>query len=132
VKNVLFICVENSCRSQMAEAFGKMLGQGVIESFSCGSHPSGVVNPKATESMSAVGYDLQSHYSKSLDAIPGTGFEMVVTMGCGEECPLVDAAKREDWDIPDPKGMEAAQFDQVRDDIRGRVVRLVSRLNPHP
>ena len=100
-KLVLFVCVENSNRSQMAEAFARMhAGQGV-EAASSGSRPSGRVNPRAVEYMKEVGYDLTTHTSKSLDQFNGQEVEVAVTMGCGGECPLVRAKRREEWQIPD-------------------------------
>ena len=93
MKNVLFVCVENSCRSQMAEAFGRMLGDGVINACSSGSNPSGVVNPKAIAAMREIGYDLSAHDSKSLDDIPDIEYDVVVTMGCGDACPFLPAKR---------------------------------------
>jgi protein-tyrosine-phosphatase len=107
-KSVLFVCVENSNRSQMAEAFAHMHGAGDIEAYSAGSRPSGRVNPKAVEAMPEVGYDLTQRHSKSLSDIPPTEYDAVVGMGCGDEgCPLVRAKRREEWDIPDPKELPA-------------------------
>jgi len=128
MKKVLFVCVENSCRSQMAEAFGKIHGQGVIESCSSGSRPSGVVNEKAIATMADIGYDLATHSSKSLEDIPQVEFDYVVTMGCGDECPYVQTKNREDWQIPDPKHMEAAEFRQVRDTIEEKVIGLIEEI----
>ena len=128
MKKVLFVCVENSCRSQMAEAFGKIHGEGVIESCSSGSRPSGVVNEKAIATMEAIGYDLTTHSSKSLEDIPQVEFDYVVTMGCGDECPYVRAKRREDWQIPDPKHMQPAQFRQVRNTIREKVIELIDEI----
>jgi protein-tyrosine-phosphatase len=125
MKTVLFVCVENSCRSQMAEAYAKMLGGGVIEAHSSGSRPSGKVNEKAIASMKEVGYDLSSHKSKSLDEIPPIEYDVVVTMGCGDECPFVRARQRLEWNIPDPKKMEMEEFGEVRDRIRAKVVHLI-------
>jgi protein-tyrosine-phosphatase len=105
MKKVLFVCIENSCRSQIAEAFAHIHGSGKIEAYSAGSSPSGKVNPKAIESMKKTGYDLARHTSKSLDEIPDITFDLVVTMGCGDECPFVRAKNREDWGIPDPKDL---------------------------
>lgn len=98
----MFVCVENSCRSQIAEAFTRIHGGDRIEAFSAGSRPSGVVNPKAIDTMHEVGYDLSTHQSKSLDQIPDLTYDFVATMGCGDECPLIRAKRREDWQIPDP------------------------------
>ena len=125
MKEVLFICVENSCRSQMAEAFANMYGQGIIKAYSSGSKPSGVVNPKAIRSMYEVGYDLNTHNSKSLDDIPDIEYEYAITMGCGDECPYVKAKHREDWQIPDPKHMDETEFVQIRDLIETKVKELI-------
>ncbi len=121
VKRLLFVCVENSNRSQMAEAFARMLGGAEVEAYSAGSKPSGVVNPRAIESMREVGYDLAAHGSKSLDDLPDVQFDFVATMGCGDACPMVRAARREDWQIPDPKHLAPDEFRVVRDTIREQV-----------
>ena len=105
MKRVLFVCVENSCRSQVAEAFARMHGAGAVEPYSAGSKPSGQVNPKALESMRELGYDLGKHHSKSLAEIPAIEYNVAVTMGCGDAYPSVRAKEREDWNILDPKGM---------------------------
>jgi len=127
MKRVLFVCVENSNRSQMAEAFARMLGGAGVQAESAGSRPSGVVNPKAIRFMAEVGYDLAAHRSKSLDDVEG-GFDAVVTMGCGDECPWVPAKRREDWALPDPKHMDDEGYRAVRDGIRARVERLLAEL----
>ena len=90
-KRVLFVCVENSNRSQMAEAFARIHGAGRVEAFSAGSRPSGRVNPKAVEAMKEVGYDLSGQTSKGLNDFNGQEFDAAVTMGCGDECPLLHA-----------------------------------------
>jgi len=123
--NVLFVCIENSCRSQMAEAFGRMLGADILECHSSGSRPSGTVNARAIATMQELGYDLSSHRSKSLDEIPQIEWDYVITMGCGDECPYVRTKRREDWQIPDPKHMQPDEFSEVRDTIRKRVAQLV-------
>ena len=128
MKKVLFVCVENSCRSQMAEAFARMHGGEEIEAYSSGSRPSGVVNPKAIETMREIGYDLSTHTSKSLDEIPDIVYDFVATMGCGDECPFIRAAVREDWQIPDPKNMAPEEFRAVRDDIERRVKGMLESL----
>jgi arsenate reductase len=127
MKNILFVCVENSCRSQMAEAFGNMYGQDIIKSYSSGSRPSGIVNPKAIDAMRAVGYDLSVHVSKSLDEIPDIDYDLVVTMGCGDACPYVRAKARADWAIPDPKHMDTDEFAAIRDLIGSKVRELVEQ-----
>lgn len=128
MKKVLFVCVENSCRSQMAEAFAKIHGNGVIEAFSSGSRPSGKVNEKAISSMTEIGYDLSKHNSKSLSEIPDIEYDFVITMGCGDECPFVKSKYREDWDIPDPKDMDDEGFRRVRGLIEEKVKELVRNI----
>jgi protein-tyrosine-phosphatase len=128
VKKVVFVCVENSNRSQMAEAFARIHGAGRVEAFSAGSRPSGRVNPKAVEAMKELGYDLTTHTSKGLDAFNGKEVEVAVTMGCGDECPLVLAKRREDWQIPDPRDMPPEQFRAVRNLIEAKVKGLLSTL----
>ena len=128
MKRVLFVCVENSCRSQIAEAFSKIHGEGVVEAYSAGSHPSGKVNPRAIEFMRELGYDLSSHSSKSLSDIPDVEFDVAVTMGCGDECPFVRAKEREDWDIPDPKEFPPVEFRKIRDLIETKVKELIFKL----
>jgi protein-tyrosine-phosphatase len=127
-KRVLFVCVENSNRSQMAEAFARMHGAGRAEAYSAGSRPSGRINPRAIESMSERGYDLSRHYSKGLSEIPDGPYDVVISMGCGDGCPSVRAARREDWDIPDPKGLPPDRFRAVRDLIEEKVKSLLVSL----
>lgn len=128
VKKIIFVCVENSNRSQMAEAFARLHGAGKVEAFSAGSRPSGVINPKAISAMKEIGYDLTAHDSKGLDAFNGSNVDVAVTMGCGDECPLVHANRREDWQIPDPKHMAPEEFRKVRNLIESKVVALLQSL----
>lgn len=123
---VIFVCVENSNRSQMAEAFARMHGEGRIEAYSAGSRPSGRVNPKAVEAMRELGYDLTTHTSKGLDDFNNQEVDVAVTMGCGDECPLVRARRREDWQIPDPRDMTPEEFRRVRDLIERKVKDLIT------
>jgi len=127
-KKLLFVCVENSCRSQIAEAFARLLGGDRVEAYSAGSRPSGVVNPKAIASMKEIGYDLSSHNSKSLDDLPDIDWDFVATMGCGDECPYIRAECREDWQIPDPKNMPPDEFRNVREMIREKVASLLAEI----
>ena len=128
-KKVLFVCVENANRSQMAEAFARLHGGEGVEAFSAGSRPGGVVNPKAIAAMAELGYDLSRHGSKSLDELPAdVEFDFVATMGCGDACPLVRARRREDWAIPDPKQLAPEAFRAVRDDIEARVKVMLESL----
>lgn len=126
-KRILFVCVENSNRSQMAEAFARIHGGETVEALSAGSKPSGRINPKAIRFMAELGYDLSAHVSKSLDDIEGE-FDAVVTMGCGDSCPWVPAKRREDWGLPDPREMDDEGYRAVRDDISARVKTLLAQL----
>ncbi len=128
VKRVLFVCVENSNRSQMAEAFARVLGGSAVEAYSAGSNPSGVINPKAIEAMRELGYDLSTHGSKSLDELPNVEFDFVATMGCGDKCPFILARKRTDWALPDPKHMAPEEYRAVRSQIREQVRIMLSEL----
>lgn len=128
-KKVLFVCIENSNRSQMSQAFATLLGGDQVLAYSAGSKPSGIVNPKAIAAMKELGYDLSTHDSKSLDEVKAVApFDAVVTMGCGDACPWMPAKKFIDWQIPDPKHLEPAAFNQVRDLIREKVAGLLKEL----
>jgi protein-tyrosine-phosphatase len=128
LKRIVFVCVENSNRSQMAEAFAHIHGAGKVEAHSAGSRPSGRVNPKAVAAMAELGYDLTRHHSKGLAELAGEPFDVAVTMGCGDECPFIQARERIDWHIPDPKELPPEQFRVVRDLIEARVKELLARL----
>jgi len=126
-KKLLFVCVENSNRSQMSQAFAKILGGENVEAYSAGSKPSGIVNPKAVAAMKELGYDLSKHDSKSLKEVEKFApFDAVVTMGCGDACPWMPAKKFIDWEIPDPKNMDPQEFNKVRDHIKDKVKELLS------
>ena len=125
-KKLLFVCIENSNRSQMSQAFAKIIGGPNVEAYSAGSKPSGIVNPKAIDAMKELGYDLSTHDSKSLDEVKAFApFDAVVTMGCGDACPWMPAKQFIDWQIPDPKNMAPQQFNEVRDLIKGKVKELI-------
>jgi arsenate reductase (thioredoxin) len=126
VKRVIFLCVENSNRSQMAEAFAHLYGG--VEPYSAGSRPSGKVNPKAVEAMRELGYDLTTHRSKSIEELGDARFDIAVTMGCGDQCPSFRAARREDWAIPDPKELPPDKFREVRDLIGAKVKALLESI----
>lgn len=127
IPRVLFVCIENSNRSQMAEAFAHLHGGTGVDASSAGSRPSGRINPKAIRFMSELGYDLSTHGSKSLDEMEGD-FDAVITMGCGDECPWIPAKRREDWGLPDPRDMDDDGYRAVRDDIGRRVKALLESL----
>lgn len=127
-KRVLFVCVENSNRSQMAEAFARIHGGDQVEALSAGSCPSGKINPRAIQLMREVGYDLSTHESKSIDQFNGHDIDLAVTMGCGDVCPLVKARRRQEWQIPDPKELPDDDFRKVRDLIEQNVKELLAGL----
>lgn len=128
MKRILFVCIENACRSQMAEAFARRYGKGEVAVYSAGSRPSGKIDPKTVEAMWEVGYDLTKHTSKSLREIPDLEYDAVVTMGCGDECPRVKGKHREDWAIPDPKQGPIDQFREARNRIEQKVQDLLETL----
>ncbi len=128
MKRVLFVCTENANRSQMAEAFARIHGDGVIEPSSAGSAPAGQVNPRAIVAMRERGYDLSQHRSKSTADVGVEAYDVLVTMGCGDSCPLLPAQSREDWDLADPRAMPPEAFNVIRDEIEQRVLGLIARL----
>lgn len=128
-KKLLFVCIENSNRSQMSQAFANIHGGNAVEAFSAGSKPSGIINPKAIAAMKELGYDLSGHHSKSLEEAKAYApFDVVVTMGCGDACPWMPAKQFVDWQIPDPKHMNEEEFRGVRDFIETKVKDLLSTL----
>ena len=126
VKRIVFVCVENSCRSQIAEAFARLHAGPNVEVYSAGARPSGQVNPTAIESMKEIGYDLTKHAPKSLSDLPNVEFDAAITMGCGDDCPTLRARTRADWGIPDPKHLSMDEFRQVRDLIETKVRELLT------
>jgi protein-tyrosine-phosphatase len=127
---LLFVCVENSCRSQMAEGFAHASGQGRIAASSAGSQPSGQVNARAIQFMRERGIDLSAQRSKGLDDLPAGHWDYVVTMGCGDACPHLPARQRRDWDLPDPKHLGDDAFRAVRDRIERLVLGLIAEAAP--
>tara|TARA_Y100001970_G_scaffold277608_1_gene382071 strand:- start:6191 stop:6574 length:384 start_codon:yes stop_codon:yes gene_type:complete len=125
MKKVVFLCIENSCRSQIAEAFAIIYGKKRITAFSAGSKPSGTIHPKAIKLMDEVGYDLSSHKSTSISEIPDIQIDYVISMGCGDSCPSIRANKLIEWDIPDPKDLDDTHFRAVRDKIKKEVLSLI-------
>jgi arsenate reductase len=126
MSNVLFVCVENSCRSQMAEGFAKAFGADV-NAHSAGSRPSGEVNRRAIAFMREAGIDIASQRSKGLDDLPAIKWDYIVTMGCGDACPNLPARHRVDWDLPDPKHLDDDGFRAIRDRIQREVAALLQR-----
>ena len=130
-KKRLFVCVENSNLSQLSEAFARIHGVGWLKAFSAGSRPSGRINPKAIDSMKQLGYDLSTHRSKSLREVEGYApFEVVITMGCGDACPWMPATRFVDREIPDPKNLDAEQYQKFRNYMEEKVKELVASLKP--
>jgi len=123
MRRVLFVCVENSCRSQMAEGWARKLHPD-WEVRSGGSKPSGSVNLLAVLAMKEAGIDISGQTSKGLPEPSDGEWDLLVTMGCGDACPNVPAKARVDWDIPDPKGLSLDRFFEVRDEIARRVREL--------
>jgi arsenate reductase len=124
MKKVLFVCVENSCRSQMAEGFARLFGKGIFEPYSAGSKPSGKVDPVAVEVMKEAGIDILSQKSKGFNDLSVKEFDMVITLGCGDVCPFIPAKEHIEWKIDDPKGKEIGIFRIVRDYIKDHIKKL--------
>ena len=132
---LIFVCVENSCRSQIAEGFARYYGKEMslrakdeaISVYSAGSRPSGIVNPMAVDVMKEKGIDISNQKSKGLDELPEGEFDVLVIMGCGDNCPTVSAKKRIEWRIKDPKGASIEVFREVRDDIEKKVLELLRK-----
>jgi protein-tyrosine-phosphatase len=124
--HLLFVCIENSNRSQMAEGFARTLGRGRVTAFSAGSRPSGVVNPRAIAFMNEKGIDLTVQLSKGLDDLPKVRWDYIVTMGCGDACPALPAAHRVDWELPDPRHLPDDEFRAVRDRVEQLVAALLA------
>lgn len=112
----------------MAEGFARLHGAGKVAAHSAGSKPSGKVNATAVEVMRERGVDLMVHSSKGLDDLPAGSWAAVITMGCGDACPSLPAARRLDWALPDPKRMPLDEFRKVRDDIEARVKALLAEI----
>jgi len=125
---ILFVCIENSCRSQMAEGFARKLGRGKIEAFSAGSNPSGQVEKMTIEVMKEKDLDISAQKSKGFDDLKEKSFDYAITMGCKDICPFVSATQRIDWDVSDPKGKSIEAFRQVRGEIERKVKEFFDRL----
>jgi arsenate reductase (thioredoxin) len=125
MKTILFVCVENSCRSQMAEGFARALGKGVVEAYSAGTKPSGTVDAGAIAAMKEVGIDIAAQKSKGFFDLPVREFDCVVTMGCGDVCPLGPGKEHIDWQIDDPKGQDIEVYRTARNIIRAKVEQML-------
>ena len=120
VKTVLFVCVENSCRSQLAEAISNHFFPDQLKAFSAGSRPGKEVNPKAIRSLNSMGI-VHKGKTKSIEQVEGKGYDYIVGMGCGDACPIIPGAQILEWSIPDPKLFELKKFDEVRDMIKEKI-----------
>lgn len=126
-KKVAFVCVHNSCRSIMAEGWAKELGSELLEAYSAGTEEYDSPKPMALEVMEDVGIDMSYARSKLLDQLP-KDIDILVTMGCGVECPFVPCNHREDWGLDDPSGGPKKGFEQTRDLIKAKVLDLLYRI----
>ncbi len=126
---VLFVCVENACRSQMAEGFARSLGKGLLEAHSAGSRPAESVNPWAVLVMREKGIDLSRSKPKGAQVFEGQIFDRVVGMGCQDTCPAVRARDHRTWQISDPRGQDLTVFRRVRDEIEARVKEFINEVS---
>lgn len=129
MKRVAFVCTHNSCRSQIAEAFGKHLAAGMFASYSAGTSIKGQINPDAQRIMrDRYGIDMEAEGQrpKTLSELPP--IDVLVTMGCGVQCPYLPCGRREDWGLPDPTGKDDTEFVHVMEEIRQRVIGLRDEL----
>ncbi len=126
-KNILFVCVENSCRSQIAEGLTNSLFWRKFKAYSAGSKPSGYVNPNAIEVMKEIGIDISKNQTKGFDKLKDIEFDYVVTLGCGDVCPFYPAKEKIDWNIEDPKGKPKEVFVKVREEIKDKLKKLYSQ-----
>ena len=126
---ILFVCIENARRSQMAEGFAEALGKGKVKVYSAGSYPSSAIDPMVIEVMREKGIDLSSKRPKGLNDLPSIEMDYLVTMGCEETCPAIPAKKIIEWEIPDPKGKSIEVFRQVRDLIEEKLKNLLEEIS---
>ena len=126
---IVFICVENARRSQMAQAFAKKIGRGRLEVYSAGSRPASQIDPAIIGVMKEKGIDLSGKRPKGLNELPSIKMDYLVTMGCEETCPAVLAKKIIEWEIPDPKGKSIDVFREVRDLIEDKVRHLLKEID---
>ncbi|MCM8784924.1 MAG: Mov34/MPN/PAD-1 family protein [Candidatus Omnitrophica bacterium] len=124
-KNILFVCIENSCRSQIAEGIVNNLYWQKFVAYSAGSKPSGIVNPKAIEVMKEIGIDISNQKSKGFQEIKDIEFDYVITMGCGDVCPVYSAKHKFEWKIEDPKDKPIEFFREIRDEIHEKIKEMV-------
>ena len=126
---VVFLCVHNAGRSQMAAGWAAHLGGDGVEVFSGGSEPAGCVNPAAVEAMAEVGVDIASRSPQRWTDEVVRAADVVITMGCGDTCPIFPGTRYEDWPVPDPAGQDVAAVRPIRDEIEQRVRTLLAELH---
>jgi arsenate reductase len=127
---VLFVCVHNAGRSQMAAGYTRALSGGAVEVLSGGSEPGDQINPVAVEAMAEEGIDISQAVPTLMTTEQVRESDVVITMGCGDVCPIFPGKRYEDWELEDPAGKDLETVRRVRDDIRGRVERLLAELLP--
>ncbi|MCE8424371.1 MAG: arsenate reductase ArsC [Candidatus Methanoperedens sp.] len=127
MRKVLFVCIENACRSQMAEAFFNKYAKGAI-AYSAGSAPAKIIDPKTVEVMKEKGIDLANKKPASFNSLLGESFDSMITMGCKDICPIASKEKTIKWDIEDPKGHSVQKYREIRDIIENKVKELVKEL----
>ncbi len=125
---VVFLCVQNAGRSQMAAGWARSLGGDSVEVYSGGSDPAAEINPKAVEAMTEVGIDISMEFPKRWTDEVLQAADVIVTMGCGDACPVYPGKRYEDWELADPAGLDLEGVRRVRDEIRGRVRALLGEL----
>lgn len=130
--SVLFVCVHNAGRSQMAAAYLRHLSGGRVEVRSAGSAPADQVNPSAVEAMAEEGIDITAETPKVLTTEAVKDSDVVITMGCGDACPIFPGKRYEDWDLEDPAGKGVASVRPIRDEIKARVLALLGELGVEP
>jgi len=127
-RKIVFVCVENARRSQMAESFAKAFGQEIVEAYSAGSRPASQIDPLVVEVMKEKGIDLSRRRPKGLNDLPPIEMDYLVTMGCEETCPAVSAKKIIEWQIPDPKGKPIDEVRRIRDLLEVKVKGLLEEV----
>ena len=125
VKQVLFVCIENACRSQMAEAFFNKYAKG-SRAYSAGSKPAAEIDPATVEVMKENGIDLSGKKPSGFQPHMSKKFDIIVTMGCKGSCPITPKEKTIDWEIENPRGKPIEKYREVRDDIERRVMKLIN------
>ncbi len=125
---ILFVCVQNASRSQMAQGFAEAFGQGKVEVYSAGSRPSSYINPLAIEVMKEKNIDLSGRRPTGLQDLPPVEMDYLVTMGCEETCPAFPAKKIIEWNIPDPRGKPIDEIRKIRDMLETEVKKLLEEV----